>query len=91
MTIIAHVDDYVCQYDECLEPEDKGWICEEISKGVAHVYPNYDWQEHILTESCRCTPRISREGLGVVVVHNSFDGREAFEKLDDLKPGRLNH
>lgn len=53
-------------------------------RGVVHVYPVADLQEHV-TDSlgypwCGCAPRVSYEGEGILVVHNSYDGRELVEE-----------
>jgi hypothetical protein len=47
-------------------------------KEVWHVYPLGDKEEHVLDGGrCMCFPRVHvEEDGGVVVVHNSFDGRE---------------
>jgi len=43
-----------------------------------HVYPLNDLREHKTEDhvSCWCKPYMDEEG---VIVHNSMDGREAFE------------
>lgn len=37
-----------------------------------------------LTSQCECKPRIEYEGEGAIVVHNSFDGREGVEWVNEL-------
>jgi len=43
-----------------------------------HVYPLNDLREHEVEDhiSCWCKPAMNEDG---VIVHNSMDGREAFE------------
>jgi hypothetical protein len=43
-----------------------------------HVYPENDLREHETNDhtSCWCKPTMDEDG---VIVHNSMDGREAFE------------
>lgn len=54
---------------------DKAWY---------HVYPTNDIREHVLDSagevdlmSCPCHPEFDAENN--VIIHNSFDGREAYE------------
>lgn len=47
-------------------------------RDVQHVYPIYDTHPHVFEEWCPCRPRV--EECGGVVVHNSWDGREAVEE-----------
>jgi hypothetical protein len=51
---------------------------------IYHVYPVGDLREHVTDNVhengvCGCDPELQIEGAGVVIVHNSLDGREAFE------------
>ena len=51
--------------------------------GWVHVVPKDDLKPHALTAQCDCQP-VVEEADGVesaldLIVHNSFDGREAFE------------
>lgn len=57
---------------------------EEEGTGTVHIYPLRDVYEHFITGLiCGCHPEVDWEGLDMVVYHNSFDFREAFENLDD--------
>lgn len=48
---------------------------------TTHVYPLNDMREHIVDGgTCWCKPRVEYCGFGRVVVHNSADGREAYER-----------
>lgn len=45
-----------------------------------HVMPLKDLREHVVSEGCWCGP-VEDEG---VMVHNSMDGREAYERGERL-------
>lgn len=47
----------------------------EEGAGPIHCYPVGDLREHEISEKCWCRP----EWVDGVIVHNSMDGREAFE------------
>jgi hypothetical protein len=53
-----------------------------------HVFPTDEVHVHVLYgEDCPCRPRLEPVHSIVIVVHNSFDGREAVEWANDiLKP-----
>ncbi len=61
---------------------------------IFHVYPLDDLEEHDLECvyppignpycKCKCNPLFTEEGEGVLIVHNSFDGREVFEQARDM-------
>lgn len=54
-----------------------------------HVYPLNDAEEHFLECvypivghpicPCKCEPTFKEEGSSLLIVHNSFDGREGVE------------
>jgi hypothetical protein len=48
---------------------------------IRHVYPTDDVKEHDTNHAalCKCEPVTEISEGGVVVIHNSFDGREFFE------------
>ena len=46
-----------------------------------HIIPNGDKKTHEESEFCHCHPRIEHEKNGIIVIHNSFDGREYLEKV----------
>ena len=48
-----------------------------------HVYPTNDLREHILSLDCPCMPILDEEDN--IVIHNSFDGREAYERGERKK------
>jgi hypothetical protein len=43
-----------------------------------HVMPENDLREHVMSADCWCHPAVDEEYENVLV-HNSMDGREAFE------------
>lgn len=48
-----------------------------VYSNPAEVIPLYDEQYHNFGLDCWCNPQVSNEGI---LVHNSFDGREAYEQ-----------
>lgn len=48
--------------------------------GGIHVVPTNDLREHELNGSCWCKPTRDEEGTETIWIHNSMDGREAFER-----------
>lgn len=54
---------------------------------VFHVYPVNDLKEHLTDgDSCHCDPETRVVENGILIVHNSYDGREIREQLiEDLK------
>jgi hypothetical protein len=67
-----------------MDTEDLKLLSETDPEMIYHVYPTNDIREHVVRNShhqppCWCDPELQIEGMGVVLVHNSADGREAFE------------
>ena len=55
---------------------------------IVHVLPLNDSGPHSESSLCSCHPTVLKEklitgGIGVVVVHNSWDGREITERAID--------
>jgi hypothetical protein len=48
-----------------------------------HVVPEGDLKDHPLVTTCWCHPTRSVEDPGVII-HNSLDGREAFELQEEV-------
>jgi len=47
-----------------------------------HVLPVDDLFEHNQSAHCHCSPRVEYvEDGGVLVIHNSYDGREELEQM----------
>jgi hypothetical protein len=53
------------------------WATIPVESGEVHVVPDDDLRPH-REISCWCQPRSSMDD-DMVIVHNSMDGREAFE------------
>jgi len=55
---------------------------------MIHVYPLDDIKEHDTSDTgntCECEPRVIIEpDSEIVVVHNSFDGREGIEWTNEI-------
>lgn len=61
---------------------------------VYHVYPVNDLEDHYLECvypaigspycPCKCNPVFKEEGESLLIVHNSFDGREVFEEARQI-------
>jgi len=50
-------------------------------KDSIHVLPENDTWEHTKDFNCKCNPHLGFKGETVVVIHNSFDGRECTENI----------
>jgi hypothetical protein len=46
-----------------------------------HVLPINDIEEHEEATTCKCRPNVEFENGEMIVIHNSFDGRERVEEL----------
>jgi hypothetical protein len=55
------------------------------------VIPNNDLKSHVDTgEWCHCQPRIeTAENGNKIVIHNAYDGREFYERTDDVGFDRI--
>lgn len=49
-----------------------------------HVTPVGDLKDHIQSHLCDCEPKVTIEGENMVIVHNSFDGREGMEMTNEI-------
>jgi len=47
------------------------------------VVPEKDKKPHISDEMCECGPKVETTNGVAMLVHNSFDGREKYERLRD--------
>lgn len=58
---------------------------------MLHVYPLNDLQEHDTSDNgntCQCNPQVIIEpNSEIIVVHNSFDGREGVEWANEILKG----
>lgn len=66
-----------------MDADDLTILTETAEDRIYHVYPVSDLREHDTTcvkvSRCWCNPVLQIEDEGVIIVHNSMDGREAFE------------
>lgn len=52
---------------------------------IYHVYPLNDLKEHEIESTCPCGPRSETQpGGDILIIHNSYDGREAVEAANDI-------
>ena len=45
-----------------------------------HILPNNDLKEHTESKNCECKPTVRIINKSMLIVHNSYDGREIVEK-----------
>lgn len=50
---------------------------------IWNIIPTNDLKEHIEDSTCPCHPRIKFENGEMIIVHNSWDGREFIEQLTE--------
>ena len=48
-----------------------------------HIVPVGDLKEHVF-ENCPCNPRIEVVGAHLMYIHNSWDGREYIEEVEEM-------
>lgn len=53
-----------------------------MSYQVYHVLPVNDLKEHEESENCNCGPETEYYENGMVIIHNSYDGREIVEEAE---------
>lgn len=54
---------------------------------MIHVHPLNDIKEHDTSNTgntCHCNPIVKIEAGEMIVIHNSFDGREGVEIVNDI-------
>jgi hypothetical protein len=52
----------------------------QLEKEIIHILPTNDLKPHAdKGKYCKCEPSIEEDEYGVVILHNSYDGREFFE------------
>lgn len=51
---------------------------------MIHVMPIDDIEEHEESTTCKCEPKVLHENGEMIVVHNSFDGREGVEWANEI-------
>lgn len=51
---------------------------------ILHVTPINELEKHEESTACKCNPRVEHINGNMVVVHNSFDGREGVEWVNEI-------
>lgn len=49
-----------------------------------HITPLNDLKPHIEESTCECEPDIKFENGHMLVIHNSYDGREGLEEAKEV-------
>ena len=49
-----------------------------------NILPINDLKEHLEDSTCECRPKIIYENGEMIIIHNSFDGREFIEILREV-------
>lgn len=49
-----------------------------------HVLPVNDLEPHEENTTCKCKPNVIHQAGNMIVVHNSFDGREGVEWAKEI-------
>ena len=49
-----------------------------------HVLPNNDLEPHEESSTCKCEPRVIHENGEMIIIHNSYDGREGVEWANEI-------
>jgi hypothetical protein len=60
------------------------YFMEENKIAVWHILPRNDSDIHEETSVCKCEPSVKITEGGVLIVHNSFDGRELIEQANEI-------
>jgi hypothetical protein len=55
-----------------------------------HILPTNDIEPHEEKTTCKCNPKVEFESGEMIIIHNSFDGREFIEKLTSNINERIN-
>jgi hypothetical protein len=50
---------------------------------MVNILPINDIDSHVEDSTCKCSPKVIFENGEMIIVHNSFDGREYKEQLID--------
>ena len=51
---------------------------------MINVLPRNDIKEHTEDSTCECSPRTYFENEELIIVHNSYDGREVVEMANEI-------
>ena len=63
-----------------------GWLVTQglLDNDDVDAMPMYDLREHVPGSHCPCKPKVEVVGASLVIVHNSYDHREAVEWAEEL-------
>jgi len=51
---------------------------------MINVIPIDDLKPHTEDSTCECQPRVYFENEEMIIIHSSFDGREALEEVNEI-------
>jgi len=51
---------------------------------MTNIIPRNDLKQHSEDSTCNCEPRIIEESGELIIIHNSYDGREAVEMANEI-------
>ena len=54
---------------------------------MTNILPINDSKEHTEDSTCECCPTVTKEDGEMIIIHNSFDGREAVEWAEEILKG----
>ena|SRR5690606_23827798 len=57
---------------------------------MINIIPVNDLKEHIENSTCGCNPKVEFENGEMIIIHNSYDGRELREDLSTEQLALLN-
>jgi hypothetical protein len=61
-----------------------GWGNFLLENGEIHVAPINDMRTHILSQRCRCKPKIEKlDDIFTLIIHSAWDFREVEEALQE--------
>jgi len=51
---------------------------------IVHIIPINDLKEHEMYKYCHCKPKAIYSDGKTIIIHSSYDGREAIEELKNV-------
>ena len=51
---------------------------------IYHILPINDLKEHDELSTCECGPKIEFVDGNMLIIHNSYDGREVIEQVNEI-------
>lgn len=55
---------------------------------LIHIMPINDLEEHEESSTCKCSPKLIVENDEMIFIHNSYDGREYIEEVNEILNNR---